>query len=96
MPSPESSLHQRLLAARANVQGQIDRLEARQYGIAPIGLVRGGEIALILFLFGAIVACVAPFRANGVLLDNSELIAKLTRISHDIEDLLEGLGRDHA
>jgi hypothetical protein len=97
MPRPEPSLRQQLLDARSNVQRQIDRLEARQYPIAPIGFVRGGVITLILFLFGMMTwPCVAPFRANGVLLDNSDLIARLTRTLIDIEDALEGLALDEA
>ena len=92
MVPDEPSLREQLLEARIRVRQQIDRLEARQYPIAPIGLVRGGEIPLILALFGVLPACVAPFRANGVLLDNGDLIAKLAQILSDVEDALEGLG----
>jgi hypothetical protein len=94
MPRPEPSPRQQLLEARSNTRQQIDRLEARHYPIAPIGLVRGGEIPLILFLFGMILACVAPFRANGVLLDNGDLIARLTQTRRDIENALEDLEPD--
>jgi len=44
---------------------------------------------LILFLLG--LGCVAPFRTNGVFLDNRELIEKLTRIAQDIEETVDGI-----
>jgi hypothetical protein len=90
--APEPSLHQQLRDARINVQHQIDRLRARAYPIAPIGLVPGGEIPMVLTMFGMLPWRVAPFGANGVIIDNSELIERLTKLLHDIDDALEGLG----
>jgi len=90
----EPSLHQQLEDARINVQRQIDRLRARAYPIAPTGLVRGGEIPLVLAMFGMLPWCVAPFGSNGVIIDNSELIDRLTRLLDDIDDALTDLGPD--
>ena len=89
MASAEPGLRQQLLEARRNVRRQIDQLEARYYPYAPIGFVRGGVFPLILFLLG--LGCVAPFRTNGVFLDNRELIEKLTRIAQDIEETVDGI-----
>jgi hypothetical protein len=86
----EPTLRQQLLDARAKVQRQIDRLRARPYPIAPIGFVRGGWPPLLLWLvFGILPWCVAPFMANSVLIDNSELIERLTKGLDDIDDALE-------
>ena len=74
--SPDG-LRRQLLAARKNVVAQIDKLRARPYplaGIDPIGTV----------MFGMGV----PFRTNGVIIDNDELIAKLTETLRDIDDCL--------
>jgi hypothetical protein len=90
MPSAEPSLSQQLLDARGDIQRQIDRLEARYYPPAPIGFVRGGIFPLILFLLGA--NCVAPFRTNGVFLDNSQLVGKLTRTLQDIDETADAIG----
>ena len=94
MPSAEPSPRQELLAARSNVQRQIDRLEARYYPLAPIGLVRGGVFPLILFLLG--LGSVAPFQTNGVWIDNGELILGLTRTRRGIDDALDELGSEEA
>lgn len=42
-------------------------------------------------MFGMLPWCVAPFGANGVIIDNSELIERLTRLLDDIDDALEEL-----
>jgi hypothetical protein len=87
MPSAEPSPRQELLAARSNVQRQIDRLEARYYPLAPIGWVRGGIFPLILFVLG--LGGVAPFQTNGVWIDNGVPIARLTRTLRDIDDAMD-------
>ena len=45
-------------------------------------------------MFGMMPWCVAPFGANGVIIDKSELIARLTEMLRDIDDLLEELRPD--
>jgi hypothetical protein len=92
MAPGEPSLRHQLSEARGNVRQQIDRLQARYYPFAPIGFVRGGLFPLFLFLLG--MGSVAPFRTNGVFLDNSGLITRLTRTYDDIDDALEGLGAE--
>jgi hypothetical protein len=81
MPSQEPSLRQQLNAARANVERQIDKLQARPYPLANVGAIGalGGG-------FGA------PFQTNGVMIDNAELIARLTTILHEIDEALAELG----
>jgi hypothetical protein len=91
MAPAEPSLRQQLLDARADVQRQIDRLEARYYPPSLIGFVRGGKFPLVMFLLG-MGAGAAPFRTNGVFLDNSQLIARLARLLGDIEEVLDGIG----
>ncbi len=93
MASPEPSLRQQLLDAHACVQRQIERLEARYYPPSPIGFVRGGVFPLMLFFMG-MGAGAAPFRTNGVFLDNSALIEKLTRLQRDIEEALDDIGAE--
>lgn len=92
MAAAEPSLYRQLLSAHVEVRRQIDRLEARYYPLAPIGLVRGGVFPLILFLLN--LGSVAPFQTNGVWIDNGQLIQRLTQLLHDIEEALEGLGPD--
>jgi hypothetical protein len=81
MEESTESLRRQLLAARDKVRQQIDKLHARPYplaGVGPVGTVMQG--------FGA------PFRTNGVMIDNDELIAKLTAMLSDIDDSLAELG----
>jgi hypothetical protein len=77
------SLRRQLLAARKRVLEQIDKLRARPYPRAEIG-----PVGTLMFGMGA------PFRTNGVLIDNDELIAKLTETLREIEDCLAGLEAD--
>jgi hypothetical protein len=77
----EPSLREQLLVARARVEKQIDRLRARPYPYADVGPLGAWGAGL-----GGM------FRANGVMIDNSELIAKLTELRHRLDDALEGLG----
>jgi hypothetical protein len=85
MSRPEPTLRQELTEARANLQRQIDRLRARPYPYADVGAV-----GALMAGFGA------PFRANLVMIDNSELISKLTEILRGIEEALAELGPDDA
>jgi hypothetical protein len=78
-PSTES-LWQELLVARERVRSQIDKLRARPYPVAAIG-----PMGTVGFGMGA------PFRTNGVMIDNDELIARLTHLLREIEDSLVGL-----
>ncbi len=89
---PEPSLREQLIDARVKVQRQIDRLRARAYPIAPIGWTSGGKFAMALGLVSGLSWCVAPFGANGTIIDNTELIEKLGRTLRDIDEALEGLG----
>jgi hypothetical protein len=79
-------LRQQLKDARANVERQIDKLRARPYpplaGVGAIGALGAG--------FGS------PFRTNGVMIDNDELIAKLMGTLREIDEALAGLGSDDA
>ena len=77
-------LRQQLLAARKRVREQIDKLRARPYPFAGIG-----PVGTVMFGMGA------PFRTNGVMIDNDELIARLTDTLRDIDDCLAGLGADN-
>ena len=85
MPRPEPSLRQQLMDARANVERQIDKLRARPYPLAGVG-----AIGALGAGFGS------PFRTNGVMIDNDELIAKLTETLREIDEALAGLGSDDA
>jgi uncharacterized protein involved in exopolysaccharide biosynthesis len=79
MEESTESLRQQLLAARENVERQIDKLRARPYPVAagPGGKVLHGIAGLI--------------RTNGVMIDNDELIAKLTKTLREIDESLAGL-----
>jgi hypothetical protein len=79
------SLTTELLAARERVRDQIDKLRARPYPTAAIG-----PIGTLMFGMGA------PFRTNGVMIDNDELIAKLTETLREIEESLANLENDDA
>jgi len=81
----EPSLREQLLIARARVEKQIDRLIARPFAYSDVGLVGG-----LLMLFGG--GFGPPFRASGVMTNNDELIEKLTKLLHRLDDALEGLG----
>ena len=76
-------LRRQLLAARQKVIAQIDKLRARPYPLAGIG-----PVGTVMFGMGA------PFRSNGVMIDNDELIAKLTETLREIDDCLAGLRAD--
>jgi hypothetical protein len=78
------SLRRQLLAARKTVLDQINKLRARPYPTAEMG-----PVGTLMFGMGA------PFRANGVMIDNDELIAKLAKTLREIEDCLAGLGADN-
>jgi hypothetical protein len=81
---PEESidgLKRELSAARDRVQDQIDKLRARPYPTAAMG-----PVGTLMFGMGA------PFRANGVMIDNDQLIAKLTDTLREIEECLANLG----
>jgi hypothetical protein len=78
-------LREELLAAREKVRTQIDRLRARPYPVAAIG-----PIGTVMFGAGA------PFRTNGVMIDNDALIARLTETLRQIEECLAGLRWDEA
>jgi hypothetical protein len=75
-------LRRQLLAARQKVIQQIDKLRARPYPLAGIG-----PVGTVMFGMGA------PFRTNGVMIDD-ELIAKLTETLRDIDDCLVDLRAD--
>jgi biotin operon repressor len=79
MEESTESLRQQLLAARENVERQIDKLRARPYPVAagPGGKVLHGIAGLV--------------RTNGVMIDNDELIAKLTKTLREIDESLKGL-----
>jgi hypothetical protein len=81
MEQSMESLRQELLAARANVQRQIDKLRARPYPIVMSRMPNGTLEPPIL-----------PIRTNGVMIDNYELVAKLTETLRDIDDCLAELG----
>jgi hypothetical protein len=76
MEDSTESLRQQLLAARETVGRQIDKLP---YPVAagPGGKVLRGMAGLI--------------RTNGVMIDNEELIAKLTETLREIDESLAGL-----
>ena len=78
------SLRRQLLAARERLLEQIDKLHARPYPVAGIG-----PIGTVMFGMGA------PFRTNGVMIDNDELIAKLTEVLRQIDDCLARLGPEN-
>jgi hypothetical protein len=80
MEESTESLRQQLLAARENVQRQIDKLRARPYPVATAG--PGGKV-----LHGI----AGLIRTNGVMIDNDELIAKLTKTLREIDESLAGL-----
>jgi hypothetical protein len=63
MEQSTKSLRAELLAARARLQDQIDKLQARPYPH-----------------FGP-----TELRANGVMIDNDELIARLTQMVREID-----------
>jgi hypothetical protein len=79
MEESTESLRQQLLAARENVQRQIDKLRARPYPVVvgPDGTSLQGIGGLV--------------RTNGVMIDNDELIAKLTETLREIDESLAGL-----
>ena len=79
MEESTESLRHQLRVARENVQRQIDRLRARPYPVAagPGGSVLQGVAGLV--------------RTNGVMIDNDELIAKLTATLREIDESLKGL-----
>jgi hypothetical protein len=72
MEQSTESLRAELLAARARLRDQIDKLRARPYP-----------------LFGP-----TELRANGVMIDNRELIARLTQMVREIDWSLAGLGAE--
>lgn len=81
MADTDADLREQLIEARAKVERQLDRLRARPYPYGDVGP------------FGAWFAGVGGLiRANGVMIDNSELIAKLTETLRQIDDALAGLG----
>lgn len=79
MEDSTESLRQQLQAARENVERQIDKLRARPYPIfaGPANKALRGMAGLI--------------RTNGVMIDNDELIAKLTETLREIDESLAGL-----
>ncbi len=80
MEESTESLRQQLLAARENVERQIDKLRARPYPVVAAG--SGGKV---LHSIAGLV------RTNGVMIDNDELIAKLTKTLREIDESLAGL-----
>jgi hypothetical protein len=72
MEQSTESLRTELLAARAQLQDQIDKLRARPYPH-----------------FGP-----TPLRANGVMIDNEELIGRLTQMVREIDESLAGLASE--
>jgi hypothetical protein len=86
MTPAEPSLREQLSEARTTVKQQIERLRPGTIRLHRPDWFAAARCRCVL------PAYVAPFRATGVLLGNSDPIAKLTQILHDIEDALEGLG----
>ncbi len=79
MEESTESLRQQLRAARENVERHIDKLRARPYPAA------AGPGGTALQGIGGLV------RTNGVMIDNDELIAKLTETLREIDESLAGL-----
>jgi hypothetical protein len=80
VPGSTPTLREQLLEARAKVEKQIDRLRARPYPYADVGP------------FGAWMSGMGGlFRANGVMIDNSELITRLTQVLGEIDEASRGL-----
>jgi hypothetical protein len=85
MPEAEPGLVEQFTTARAKVALQIDLLRARPYPYPEGGL----SLAILMFIFG----CFGPpFRTNGIMTDNSVLIARLTNLQHRIDQAMEELG----